>query len=92
MNRSQTRKTRKSKLNSASVSKVGRPRKRPEGESTAMGFKISPELAAAIDAEAIKMTEEQPQGLPRVSRTDVIRVALHEFIERRQKTRAKPSK
>jgi len=64
---------------------VGRPRTRPLTETIALGFKAEPELVEALDAEAERMSKERPAGSSRISRTEVIKIILHEWLAARSK-------
>lgn len=68
---------------------MGRPRKRSDDEILPLSFKVAPDLVAALDAEAAKQTAELPPGRAKVSRTDVIRQALYEWLASRP---AKPKR
>lgn len=59
---------------------MGRPRKRQPGEDVILGFKVSQDLVSALDDEAEARSDAQEPGRAKVSRTDVIRVALHEWL------------
>lgn len=63
---------------------VGRPRKRGLNESTSLGFKVDPELLRALDAEAERMSALQPPGRAKVSRTEVIKVVLYEWLAKKR--------
>jgi hypothetical protein len=66
---------------------VGRPRTRPPGETLSLGIKIDPKLAETLDAEAARMTAERPPGSAKISRGELIRVIIHEWLEARSKSR-----
>ncbi len=65
---------------------LGRPRKRGPDETVTLGFRVSPDLLKSLDEIAAKMTAKQPPGLT-VSRTDVVRMALHRFVEAEKPSR-----
>lgn len=77
---------------SAKLPDVGRPRTRPPGETLSLGIKVNPALAAALDEEAKIMTAEQPPGRATISRGELIRIALHEWLAARAAKRAKPTR
>ena len=77
---------------SAKLADVGRPRTRPPGETLSLGIKVDPKLAEALDAEVKVMNAEQPPGRASISRGELIRIALHEWLAARAKTRAEHSK
>lgn len=62
---------------------LGRPRKRSPEENLILSFQVGPDLIAALDGEAARQTAEQPSGRAKVSRTDIVRQALHEWLEAR---------
>lgn len=67
---------------------MGRPRKTRPEESVALGFKVEPDLVQALDAEAVRLSAEQPLGRAKVSRTEVIKTVLYAWLgdrKRRQK-------
>ncbi len=72
---------------SAKLLDVGRPRTRPLGETLSLGIKIDPKLAEALDAEAARMTAERPPGSAKISRGELIRVILLEWLAAREKSR-----
>jgi hypothetical protein len=59
---------------------VGRPRSKTTkpGELMNVAFKLDGGLVAQIDALADRMSAERP-GLA-VSRTDIVRIAIHEYL------------
>jgi hypothetical protein len=59
---------------------VGRPRSKTvkQGELANVAFKLDGGLVAQIDALADRMSAERP-GLA-VTRTDVVRMAIHEYL------------
>jgi hypothetical protein len=67
---------------------VGRPRTRPPGETTTLSFKAEPKLLEALDAEAERMSAEQPPGRAKLSRTEMIKIALFEWLAARAKARS----
>ena len=82
----------RARLKSAKLADVGRPRTRPLGETLSLGIKVDPKLAAALDAEVKLMNAEQPPGRASISRGELIRIALHEWLAARAKSRAERSK
>jgi hypothetical protein len=64
---------------------VGRPRTRPPGESIALGFKAEPALVEALDKEAERMSALRPAGSANTSRTEVIKIILHEWLAKQTK-------
>lgn len=64
---------------------VGRPRKSRPGESTALGFKVEPDLVRALDEEAERMTSKQEPGRGKVSRTEVIKMVLYQWLADRKR-------
>jgi hypothetical protein len=72
---------------SAKLPDVGRPRTRPPGETLSLGIKVDPKLADALDAEAKLMSAEQPPGRSAISRGELIRIVLHEWLAQRRKSR-----
>ncbi len=73
---------------SAKLPDVGRPRTRPPGETLSLGIKVDPKLAEALDAEVKLMNAEQPPGRASISRGELIRIALHEWLAARAKSRS----
>jgi len=59
---------------------VGRPRTRPVGESTILSLKVEDELIHALDEAAKAMSAEQPAGRASISRGELVRIALHEWL------------
>ena len=74
---------------SAKLHDVGRPRTRPPGETLSLGIKVDPKLAEALDAEVKVMNAEQPPGRASISRGELIRIALHEWLATRAAARSK---
>ena len=72
---------------SAKLPPVGRPRVRPAGEPTVLSFKVEDELVRFLDEETIAFNREQPRGRSAVSRGELVRLALYEWIEARRKAR-----
>jgi hypothetical protein len=66
---------------------LGRPRKRPVDEDSALSFRVGDGLIRALDEEAKAMTAEQEPGRPRLSRGDVCRILLHEGLAAHAKAR-----
>jgi hypothetical protein len=66
---------------------MGRPRtKQPKPEeSVALSIRIGADLANALDSEVEKMNAEH-RGLT-FTRTDIVRVLLHEALDARAKSR-----
>jgi hypothetical protein len=75
---------------SVKMADVGRPRKRPLDEDSALSFRVSDALIRSLDAEAEAMNKEQEPGRPRLSRGDVCRILLHEGLAAHAKARSKP--
>lgn len=71
----------------ATLGDVGRPRIRPPGETIALGFKAEPELIEALDAEAARLSAERPPGSARISRAELIKIILHDWLEKRSPAR-----
>lgn len=71
---------------------VGRPRKRTSDETVTLGFRVDPALVSALDTEAERQSAEQPPGKARVSRTDVIKMALYKWLAEQQQRRSGRSK
>jgi hypothetical protein len=67
---------------------VGRPRKRPPGETLTLSFKAAPSLIDALDKEAAIMSSEQPPGRSLISRSELVKIALHQWLESRAKSRS----
>ena len=51
------------------------------------GIKIDPKLAEALDAEAARMTAERPPGSAKISRGELIRIIILQWLETREKSR-----
>jgi hypothetical protein len=66
---------------------MGRPRSKSvkEGELVNVAFKLEGAVVNQLDAEADRLAAERP-GLV-VTRTDVVRIALHEWLAQRPKSR-----
>jgi len=77
---------------SAKLPDVGRPRKRPLDEDSALSFRVSDALIRALDQEAEALNNEQEPGRPRLSRGDVCRILLHEGLAAHAKARAERPK
>ena len=63
---------------------VGRPRTRPPGETLSLGIKIDPKLADTLDAEAARMSAERPPGSAKISRGELIRIIIIEWLAARK--------
>jgi hypothetical protein len=87
-----TENSRRSKRSAKLPGSLGRPRTRPVGESTILSLKVEDELIRLLDAEAKTMSAEQPPGRASVSRGELVRIALHEWLAARAKARAERSK
>jgi hypothetical protein len=74
---------------SAKLSAVGRPRTRPVGESTILSLKVEDELIRLLDEAAKAMSAAQPVGRASVSRGELVRIALHEWLAA-YKAKSKP--
>jgi hypothetical protein len=72
---------------SEKLADVGRPRKRPIGETTVLSFKVGDDLIRMLDEEAKRMSAEQPPGRASIARGELIRIALHEWLAERAKSR-----
>jgi hypothetical protein len=72
---------------SVKLADVGRPRTRPAGETLSLGIKVDPKLVDLLDKEAKIMSAEQPPGRAAISRGELIRIALHEWLAARAKAR-----
>ena len=77
---------------SAKLPVVGRPRIRPPGEPTVLSFKVEDELVRLLDEETEIMNREQPRGRSAISRGELVRLALYDWIEQRKKSRASKSR
>jgi hypothetical protein len=64
---------------------VGRPKKKRPEETVSLGFSVEPDLIRALDAEAERLTTEQPSGRGRVSRTEVIKMVLYRWLDDQKK-------
>jgi predicted transcriptional regulator len=69
---------------------VGRPRTRPVGESTILSLKVEDELIRALDEAAKTMSAEQPAGRASISRGELVRIALHEWLATYKARSTKP--
>lgn len=72
---------------SARIRRMGRPRKRPPGTSTTLSFWASDELIAALDEAAERLSAKRPAGQSRLSRGDLVRTILHEWLAAQPKPR-----
>ena len=68
---------------------VGRPktRKPKAGESIQISITVDGALIQRLDGEADRISSERP-GM-RLTRADVVRIALHEWLASRDKSRGK---
>jgi hypothetical protein len=71
-------------MKTAKTAKVGRPRVRPLNETVPLSIKIDPDLMRALDTEVEAANVGLPLGRARVSRGELIRMALHEWIATRK--------
>jgi hypothetical protein len=53
-----------------------------------LSFKVEDELVHLLDEETAAFNREQPRGRSAVSRGELVRLALYEWIEARRKGRA----
>jgi hypothetical protein len=52
-----------------------------------LSFKVEDELVRFLDEETVAFNREQPRGRSAVSRGELVRLALYEWIEARRKAR-----
>lgn len=51
----------------------------------ALGFKVEPDLIRALDEEAERLSAEQEVGRAKVSRTEVIKMVLYQWLAERKR-------
>jgi predicted transcriptional regulator len=66
---------------------MARPRTRPAGAKTVLSFQVEDSLVEALDAAADEMTRTRPPGSAKVTRSEVVKVALSHWLTARSKTR-----
>jgi hypothetical protein len=73
---------------SAKLAGMGRPRTRPVGESTVLSLKVEDELIRLLDEEVATQNRELPKGRSAISRGELVRLALYEWLAAKAKARA----
>ena len=68
---------------------MARPRTRPIGAKTVLSFQVEDSLVEALDAAAEEMTHARPVGSTKVTRSEVVKVALSKWLADRS---AKPTR
>src|SRR5450631_2930777 len=71
---------------------VGKHRKWADDDVAVLSFKVEGRLIHLLDEETQTWNSEQPGGHAAVSRGELVRIALHEWLAARAKARAEQAK
>ena len=61
-------------------SEMARIRERPVGAKTVLSFQVEDSLVEALDAVAEEMSRMRPPGSAKVARSEVVKVALTQWL------------
>ena len=77
----------RSKRSAKLPSEMARPRVRPPGTKTVLSFLVDDSLIESLDAAAEELSKERPVGSAKVARSEVVKIALTQWLAARPKPR-----